>query len=211
MSTVADAEFAVSHSFLPQLGDLCKKLNLKVFFVFDQHNSLTPKMRATFPYSLPESQLLRISQLRGVGMVVISASANNEYYLKVATMEPPLPTRLVTSGFDLNELRVFLLHERMFQQSPLEDAQLQELSVATNRYPLELALLREAHNAHQARVAAPVTVQRCIDVYVHGDVVLGVLLTSAFAVTPLSASSSSTAWCACVWSSLCPRSRTLCC
>jgi hypothetical protein len=175
MSDVVAAEDAVCDMFLPQLGDLCERLNLKVFFVFDQHNSLTPEMRAAFPYTLPESQLLSVLQLRGVGMVVISASANNEYYLKVATMEPPLPTRLVTSGFDVDELRVFLLHERMFQQSPLEDAQLQELSVATNRYPLELALLREAHNALQALGAAPVTVQRCIDVYVHGDVVLGVL------------------------------------
>jgi hypothetical protein len=112
MTDIVAAEDAVCNSFLPQLGDLCKRLKLKVFFVFDQHNSLTPEMRTKFPYSLPESQLLRVSQLRGVGMVVISASANNEYFLKLATLEPPLPTRLVTSGFDFDELRVFMQHER---------------------------------------------------------------------------------------------------
>jgi hypothetical protein len=175
MSDVVAAEDAVCNVFLPQLGDMCKRLKLKIFFVFDQHNSLDPAMRAAFPYSLPESQLLRVSQLRGVGMVVISASANNEYNLKVATIEPPLPTRLVTSGFDLDELRVFLLHERMFQLSSLDDDQLQELSVATNRYPLELVLLRDAHNALQARGAAPVSVQRCIDVYEQGNMLLGVV------------------------------------
>ena len=174
-SSTLEAERAVCNVFLPQLGDLCKRLNLKVFFVFDQHNSLTPEMRAAFPYALPEARLLRVSQLRGVGMVVISASANNEYFLKVATMEPPMPTRVQTSGFDAEELRLFLRHECMFNGLPLDDDQLRELSVATNRYPLELALLRDAHNALQAHYAAPVTVQRCIDAYVYGDVVLGVL------------------------------------
>ena len=175
MTDIVAAEDAVCNSFLPQLGDLCKRLKLKVFFVFDQHNSLTPEMRTTFPYSLPESQLLRVSQLRGVGMVVISASANNEYFLKLATMEPPLPSRLVTSGFDDQELRVFMQHERMFQQPLLDEDQLQELSISTNRYPLELSLLREAYNTLQASGAVPVTMQRCINVYEKGNVRLGVI------------------------------------
>jgi hypothetical protein len=143
--------------------------------VFDQHNSLTPEMRTKFPYSLPESQLLRVSQLRGVGMVVISASANNEYFLKLATLEPPLPTRLVTSGFDDKELGVFVQHERLFKDRPLDDDQLRELSVATNCYPLELALLRDAHNALQSSFSTvPVTLQRCMEVYEKGDVRLGI-------------------------------------
>jgi hypothetical protein len=174
MTDIVAAEDAVCNSFLPQLGDLCKRLKLKVFFVFDQHNSLTPEMRTKFPYSLPESQLLRVSQLRGVGMVVISASANNEYFLKLATLEPPLPTRLVTSGFDFDELRMFMQHERLFKDLPLDDNQLQELAVATNLYPLELSLLRDAYNALQGSGTAPVTLQRCIDVYEKGDVQLGI-------------------------------------
>ena len=176
MTDIVAAEDAVCNSFLPQLGDLCKRLKLKVFFVFDQHNSLTPEMRTKFPYSLPESQLLRVSQLRGVGMVVISASANNEYFLKLATLVPPLPTRLVTSGFDDEELGVFVQHERLFKDRPLDDDQLRELSVATNCYPLELALLRDAHNALQSSFpTVPVTLQRCVEVYEKGDVRLGVV------------------------------------
>ena len=175
MTDIVAAEDAVCNSFLPQLGDLCKRLKLKAFFVFDQHNSLTPEMRTKFPYSLPESQLLRVSQLRGVGMVVISASANNEYFLKLATLEPPLPTRLVTSGFDDKELGVFVQHERLFKDRLLDDDQLRELSVATNCYPLELALLRDAHNALQSSFpTVPVTLQRCMEVYEKGDVRLGI-------------------------------------
>ena len=175
MTDIVAAEDAVCNSFLPQLGDMCKQLKLKAFFVFDQHNSLTPEMRTKFPYSLPESQLLRVSQLRGVGIVVISASANNEYFLKLATLEPPLPTRLVSSGFDDKELGVFVQHERLFKDRPLDDDQLRELSVATNCYPLELALLRDAHNALQSSFSTVlVTLQRCMEVYEKGDVRLGI-------------------------------------
>ena len=175
MTDPADAGSAVRNMFLPRLGDLCARLELKVFFVFDQHNSLTPEMRKAFPYSLPEAGLLHVSQLRGVGMVVISASANNEYFLKVAASQPPWPTRTVTSGFDLDELRVFLSRELMFQDAPLSDDELFELCVATNCYPLELTLLRDAYCALRARNGASVTLQRCIDVYERGDVMLGVL------------------------------------
>jgi hypothetical protein len=68
---------------------------------------------------------------------------------------------------------VFVQHERLFRDGPLDDDQLRELSVATNCYPLELALLRDAHNALHESGAAPVTLQRCIDVYEKGNVRLG--------------------------------------
>jgi hypothetical protein len=173
VSDAVAAEDAICNEFLPQLGELCQQLNLKVFFVFDQHNGLTPAMRATFPFSLPEVRLLYVSQLRGVGMVVISASANDEYNLKLVTMEPPLPTRQLTSGFDLDELRAFLHHEKMFQQPALCETELQALCVATNRYPLELAFLRDAHNALNSG-AGPVSWQHCVDVYERGDTLLDV-------------------------------------
>jgi hypothetical protein len=79
----------------------------------------------------------------------------------------------VTSGFDDKELGVFVQHERLFKDRPLDDDQLRELSVATNCYPLELALLRDAHNALHESGAVPVTLQRCIDVYEKGNVRLG--------------------------------------
>ncbi len=103
VSDAVAAEDAVCNVFLPQLGELCQRLKLKVFFVFDQHNSLTPAMRATFPFSLPEARLLRVSQLRGVGMVVISASVNNEYFLEAALQQPPWPLFSVNKGFRSSE------------------------------------------------------------------------------------------------------------
>ena len=174
VSDAVEAEDAVCNDFLPRLGELCHQLNLKVFFVFDQHDGLTPTLRATFPFSLPEARLLHTSQLHGVGMVVICATANNEYFLKVATMEPPLPTRLLTSGFDLDELRIFLQHEQMFQHPALGETELQALCVATNRYPLELAFLRDAHHALRKSGVVSVTWQRCLDVYELGDSLLGI-------------------------------------
>jgi hypothetical protein len=175
MKDPADAESAVRDLFLPRLGDLCARLKLKVFFVFDQHNSLTAEMRKAFPYSLPESGLLHVSQLRGVGMVVISASANNEYFLKVAASEPPWPMHLVTSGFDIGEMNTFLRNEHMFVDALLNDDEVFELCVATNCYPLELTFLRDTYRALRKRDGAAVTIQRCIDVYERGDTMIGVL------------------------------------
>jgi hypothetical protein len=126
--------------FLPQLGDLCKRLGLQVFFIFDQHNSLTPKMRSSFPFSLPESGLLRVSQLRGIAMVVISASANNEYQLEVASQQPPWPQVVVNRGFLAAEMDVFLKHHGLFGAS---EADLDSLRYETNCYPLELAYFLE--------------------------------------------------------------------
>jgi len=107
--------------------------------------------------------------------VVISASANNEYFLKVAASEPPWPTRSVTSGFDLDELRTFLGHEHMFEDAPLNDDEMFQLRVATNCYPLELTFLRDTYRALRRRNDAAVTIQRCIDVYERGDTLLGVV------------------------------------
>jgi hypothetical protein len=131
--------------FLPQLGDMCKRLKLKVFFVFDQHNSLTPQMRATFPYSLPEARLLRVSQLRGIGMVAISASANNEYYLQVALQQPPWPTFPVNKGFrtvGASEVAMFLQHHSL----DVQGAEAAQLHYETNCFPLELAYFVQARD-----------------------------------------------------------------
>ena len=139
-SSTAEAQKAVCSLFLPQLGNLCKRLGLKVFFMFDQHNSLTPQMRAGFPYSLPESALLRVSQLRGVAMVVISASANNEYQLEVASQQPPWPQVFVNRGFQTAEMDVFLRHHGLFGAP---EADLDRLRYETSCYPLELAYFLE--------------------------------------------------------------------
>ena len=140
MSSSTEAQDALCSLFLPQLGDLCKRLGLKFFSIFDQHNSLTPKMRSSFPFSLPESGLLRVSQLRGIAMVVISASANNEYQLEVASQQPPWPQVFVNRGFQTAEIDVFLKHHGLFGAS---EADLDSLRYETNCYPLELAYFLE--------------------------------------------------------------------
>jgi hypothetical protein len=149
MSDIADAEHAVCFIFLPRLGDMCKRR--KVFFVFDQHNSLTPAMRETFPYSLPESQLLHISQLRDVAMVTISASANNEYYLKVALEQPPWPKVTVTEGFGTtgspSEMDVFLQHHALFAGASAAEAA--QLRYETSCFPLELAYVLQVRKLLQ--------------------------------------------------------------
>jgi hypothetical protein len=142
MKDPADAESAVRNLFLPHLGVLCARLKLKVFFVFDQHNSLTPEMRKTFPYSLPEAGLLYVSQLRGVGMVVISASANNEYFLDVAMKQPPWPMFPLNTGFSPSEVTLFL-QRHGWDVPATEEAQLQ---YETNGFPLELAYLVQARS-----------------------------------------------------------------
>ena len=145
-SSIQEAERIVCSVFLPQLGDLCRQDDRKVFFVFDQHNSLTPELRSTFPYSLPEARLLRIPQLRGVGMVVISASANNEYQLKVALQQPPLPTFQINRGFltdgEPSEVATFLEHHGVVLQSP----EVTQLQYETNCFPLELAYFVQTRN-----------------------------------------------------------------
>jgi hypothetical protein len=69
-------------------------------------------------------------------MVVISASANNEYYLKVASEQPSWPQVFVNKGFQSEEMDVFLRHHGLFGAP---EADLDRLRYETSCYPLELA------------------------------------------------------------------------
>jgi hypothetical protein len=169
VSSAAEAEKAVCGVFLPQLGDLCKRFGLQLFFVFDQHNSLTPEMRASFPFSLPEAGLLCVSQLRGVAMVVISASANNEYYLKVASEQPSWPQIIVTDGFRAagspSELDVFLQENDLFPDASLAD--IATLRYETNCSPLELSYVVETRDMLR-EAALDVSFDAVMNAYIGG-------------------------------------------
>jgi DNA replication protein DnaC len=60
----------------------CKKNNLALYAVFDQHNGIPEDLRERFPYTLPHGFLPRNRDWRRAeAQVIISASANN-YFLK---------------------------------------------------------------------------------------------------------------------------------
>ena len=63
--------------FLP---DYCKKNALQLLAVFDQHNGLTLQQREQMPFSMVEHLL---PSRWDTALVIVSASANNSYYLKV--------------------------------------------------------------------------------------------------------------------------------
>lgn len=67
--------------FLPEY---CKRHHLQLIAVFDQHDTLTQKQREQMPFSMIE-QLLPAQWSECAGLVIVSASDDNSYYLKVRT------------------------------------------------------------------------------------------------------------------------------
>ena len=87
---IPDSETQVWHAqngrpyelgFLPEY---CAKQQLQLLAFFDQHNGLTPQLREQMPFSMVEHLLPSRWEF---GLVMVSASANNSYYLKVSNME----------------------------------------------------------------------------------------------------------------------------
>jgi hypothetical protein len=87
MSTVADAEFAVSHSFLPQLGDLCKTLNLKVFSARALLLVLDLLRRSEPRFSLRALSTLHRLARRGVRLRQVVAQRRVQQQLHVGVLE----------------------------------------------------------------------------------------------------------------------------
>jgi hypothetical protein len=124
--------------FFCSIAAYCKKKKLWIFFAFDQHNSLSNDQRKTFPFSLPEGLLPALGDLRGIGLTVVSASANNEYSLDIARKNT-WPVELFSRGFtfeednDQCELKVWLRYHNFFPDAP------EQLRYWTNYIPYELA------------------------------------------------------------------------
>ena len=89
--------------------------------MFDQHNSLTPEQRLLFPYSIAEGLLTTLTEWRKTGLlVVISASANNKYFLKVAS-DNKWPQFIMDNGFNEEEFNAWAKQENFFPGVNLAD------------------------------------------------------------------------------------------
>ena len=84
------------------------KNNLKLYAIFDQHNGLDSDQRKQFPFYLLESFLPKSVDFKG--LTVISASANNEYHLKVAA-KGEWPQFIMNEGYSDEEWEVKNIRE----------------------------------------------------------------------------------------------------
>ena len=117
----------------------CAENQLKFLFVCDQHNGLTPALRQQSPWSIPEKFLLALITWKRLGATVISASANNDYFLKVATHREMKRVDWYT-GFNDTEADGWRRHHNFFLDDADGWADAKEL---LSNWPLELNLLRE--------------------------------------------------------------------
>ena len=117
----------------------CARRNLKFLFVFDQHNGLLPAQREQFPWCLPETSLLAFNTWKRLGATVISASANNDYFLKIATYGNMKRVDCY-SGFNDDEADRWRRHYNFFLGEADVWAEAKEL---LSNWPLELNLLRQ--------------------------------------------------------------------
>ena len=134
----------------------CAEHRLKFVCIFDQHNGLTPTLRARSPWSLPEKSLLALASWKRLGATVIAASANNEYFLKVATT-PAMKRVDCYTGFTDDEAERWRRHHDFF----LADADgWADAKALLSNWPLELNLLRERPEPTLAQRLAPRVVAR---------------------------------------------------
>jgi hypothetical protein len=127
-------------ALLKHLPIYCEKNGLELFAVFDQHNSLKPELRTKFPFSVVESLLPYLADWKlNKALVVVSASANNSYFLKVAADErwPDFP---MSKCFSESEFDAWVVKEGFF-------VGLDHDSVKhwTSLVPLELRILGDTY------------------------------------------------------------------
>ncbi|EGG18090.1 hypothetical protein DFA_06757 [Cavenderia fasciculata] len=95
----------------------------QVYWVFDQHNGLTDSQRKESPYCIIESYLAGAMETFGQ-MVVVSASANNNYYFTVAHKES-WPVFQFCDGFTKEECLAYLgIHNVIVSEDDLETVNL---------------------------------------------------------------------------------------
>jgi len=89
--------------FLNQVPQWCSENSIKLYAIIDQHNSLSDDKRKKEPFESLEQQVSSIWKEYGATLV-LSASANNHYYLKAVSTDQ-WPTHNFYSGFDDEEVR----------------------------------------------------------------------------------------------------------
>lgn len=82
--------------------------------MFDQHNGLKTAQRLQFPFSVVEGFLPSVQEWKlNKALVVVSASANNQYFLKAA-YDNYWPTFVMQKGFDEKEFTSWAGAEHFF-------------------------------------------------------------------------------------------------
>ena len=142
-----DAEAVRTYGDLHRLLDItvpayCRQHGLIVAAVFDQHNGLRPDLRTQLPWKVPEGVLPSLASWKGLSATVISASANNEYYLKVA-VDAAWRRLDCFHGFSDAELRQWRRHHKFFDTPKHADAW-SDVKALVNNWPLDLNDMRMA-------------------------------------------------------------------
>lgn len=83
-----------------------------MYGVFNQHNGLTDDQRTQIPFSWLENFLLVIWKTFET-LMVLSASANNKYFLKVAS-DNKWPTFIMNKGYEKAEFETWATKEDFF-------------------------------------------------------------------------------------------------
>eukprot|EP00005_Dracoamoeba_jomungandri_P005817 CAMPEP_0174260474 /NCGR_PEP_ID=MMETSP0439-20130205/9732_1 /TAXON_ID=0 /ORGANISM="Stereomyxa ramosa, Strain Chinc5" /LENGTH=639 /DNA_ID=CAMNT_0015344725 /DNA_START=273 /DNA_END=2192 /DNA_ORIENTATION=- len=123
-----------------RLPVFCQEHNLNLYIVFDQHNSIPKSHRKRFPWKIIEKDLPVSSYWKRNSLIVISASANNEYYLKVAS-ENHWEQIIHNTGFTEDEFHAWCECENLF--SGCSEEVMGDVQFWTNRIPFELSLLHK--------------------------------------------------------------------
>jgi hypothetical protein len=118
----------------------CREHGLAFVAVFDQHNGLVVDLRTQLPWSLPERVLPSLASWKGIGATVISASANNEYFLKVA-VDASWRRLDCYRGFSDAEVAQWRRHHGFFDGPEHADAWPDVASLLSN-WPLDLNEMR---------------------------------------------------------------------
>jgi len=122
--------------FLDWLPHYCKKNNLKLYAIFDQHNSLTDHQRGQFPFNLVETTLPSSESWKNSSIIVISASANNEYHLRVTS--DCYTQFLINRGFNEMEFNSWVEENDFFKGEDFDD-----IKYWTSCIPIELSVILE--------------------------------------------------------------------
>ena len=144
-------------TLLELLPKLCLDRNLKLYAIFDQHDGLTPELRCVFPFNIIQDILPSIKHWKSA-LVVISATANNEYQLKVAVSNQ-WPQFVINHGLNEEEFQEWVNANNFFIGEDLE-----RVEYWTERIPFELRLLLEAKSTLLNRKTTA-TVNEVIDLY----------------------------------------------
>ena len=124
------------------LPNYCRERGLRLIAIFDQHHGLDPELRKQLPWSMPERDLPAFASWKGLAATVISASANNEYYLKAA-VDAKWRRHDCYHGFKDAERDQWRRHHRFFD-GPQYASEWEDVKALLDNWPLDLDEMRKA-------------------------------------------------------------------